>query len=86
MAGQFTKAGFNMLTGFARLTLRKINDVHNYYQAKGAHRVARCINAEYIQPMMTEGKSEALVPNNDLIVNTRLSADFNEHWLKNRRR
>ena len=82
----FKTANFNMFEDHETLTLREINDVHNYYQAKGKHGVARCINKEYIQPMMNEGKQTALVPSMDLIVNTRLSADFNEHWLENRRR
>ena len=82
----FKTANFNMFEDHETLTLREINDVHNYYQAKGKPGIARWINKEYVQPMMEAGKQTALVPSNDLIVQIRLSADFNEHWLRNRRR
>ena len=82
----FIAAGAVVHHRYETLTLREINDVHNYYQAKGKPGIARWINKEYVQPMMEAGKQTALVPDKDLIVQIRLSADFNEHWLRNRRR
>lgn len=74
---------------FTVLSIRQINEVHNFYQQKGgteSRALCRVMNKRYIKPALEDGKQNLLIPAGNFIALTIETKEFQMWKLSCRKR